>query len=373
MRKVLIVYKFLPEYRVDFYQHLKKKLLENDIELHLIYGKYGKIDALRGNEVQIEWAHYIPNRRLSLGRSETIWQPCLKHLKGKDLVIVQQENRLLLNYYLMLARHFSKFRLGIWGHVINMQNDPQSRGNRFRLFFIGKCDWWFGYTRSAKDFLVRNNFPENRITVVQNAIDTHALKKCYAEITNAEADELKKQLGITGNNVGIYCGAMYPDKDIDFILETCHLVRKEIPDFHMLFVGTGIEAAKVKKATECADWIHYIGPKYGRDRVIYFRISAIQIMPRLVGLCILDSFAMETPLITTEHPFHGPEIDYLENGINGIMTKDDIIEYSKVIVELFVTRKFMELIEKGKLASEKYTVENMAENFKNGILSCLNL
>ena len=82
---------------------------------------------------------------------------------------------------------------------------------------------------------------------------------------------------------------------------------------------------------------------------------------------------METPIITTEHPFHSPEIDYLENGINGIITKHDPEDYSRSIIDILIAKKYIDLAESGKASAEKYTVENMAENFTNGILSCLNL
>jgi glycosyltransferase involved in cell wall biosynthesis len=372
MKKVLIIYKFLPQYRADFYEQLKARLLEHNIELHLIYGKSNKVDALRKDEIEIDWAKYIPNRRFYLGKTEILWQPCLNHLRDKDLIIVQPENKFILNYYLMLSRRFAKYKFAFWGHVYNMQDDVNSLRNKFKLLFLNKCDWWFGYTKGAKEFLVDKNFPENKITVVQNAIDTLTLKKHYIQIPDSELIKLKEQLGIKKLNTGIYCGGMYPDKKLDFILQACYKIKNEIPDFHMLFIGSGAEANKVVKAAESSDWIHYLGPKFGKDRVIYFKISSVQLMPGVVGLGILDSFAMETPIITTHHSFHSPEIDYLENEVNGIMTKYDIEEYSQSIIGILKTKKYLRLMDGCKVSSEKYTVENMAENFKNGILACLN-
>ena len=373
MKNVLIVYKFLPEYRVDFYQQLRKKLAEHDIKLHLFYGKFDEVDALRKNEVDIEWAHYVPNRRFYIRGIPLLWQPVIKFIKNKDLIIAQPENGLLLNYYLMIARHFAAYKFAFWGHVTNMQADANSRSNKFKLLFVNRCDWWFAYTVSAKKALINNNYPANKITAVQNAIDTSALKKQYKDITDDEVAEIRRKLDIDGNNIGIFCGGMYPDKGFDFILDVCDRVKKDVQDFQMLFVGSGIEQKKIIQAAKTRSWIHFIGPKFGKDRVIYFRIATLQIMPRLVGLCILDSFAMETPIITTEHPYHGPKIDYLENGINGIITRDDINIYCDSIINTFRNFRYKALIQAGKLSAEKYTVEQMSENFKNGILACLNI
>jgi glycosyltransferase involved in cell wall biosynthesis len=373
MKNVLFINKVLPQYRVDFFNQLKSELIRHDVELHLIYGKANKTDALKKDEVEIKWAQCIPNRRLRFGKSEILWQPYIKYLNDKDLILVQTENKLFLNYYLILARHFTKSKLGFWGPAKNMREENDTWPNRFRFLFLKKCDWWFGYTTGVKKFLMERNFPEERITVVQNAIDTHKLRKDYFEVTEMEISELKSQLGIKGNNTALFCGSMYKGKSLDFILEACHKIKKDIPDFNMIFVGSGVEAVKAFEASKKFSWIHYVGTRFGRERVMFFKISAVQLMPRLVGLAILDSFAMETPIITTSNPFHGAEIDYLENGINGIMTEDDVNEYSNVVIQLLKTERYRELLPGCKTSAEKYTTEAMVENFKNGILSALNI
>jgi hypothetical protein len=43
---------------------------------------------------------------------------------------------------------------------------------------------------------------------------------------------------------------------------------------------------------------------------------------------------LETPIITTNYPFHSPEIDYLENGINGLVAENNIEDYSKTVIEV---------------------------------------
>lgn len=372
MKQVLIIYKFLPQYRMEFFEQLKEALIIDDIKLHLVYGKLKNADSLKKDEVDIPWAQYIPNRTIRIGQTELIWQPCLKNLKGMDLVIVEQANKLLLNYYLMIARHFSSYRFANWGHGRNMQDDPNSTKNKFKRTYIAQCDWWFAYTKGVKSYLALNGYPEEKITVVQNAIDALELKRHYAGITDREVDELKDELGITGSNVGIYCGGMYKEKRLDFMLEVCKRVKESIADFHMIFIGSGIDSAIVQEAASKHNWIHYVGPKFGMEKVRYFKISSIQLMPGLVGLGIIDSFALETPIFTTQYPFHSPEIEYLENNTNGVITADDFQEYSNRIIEVFKTSKYKDLIEGCRKSSEVYTVENMVANFKNGILSCLN-
>jgi glycosyltransferase involved in cell wall biosynthesis len=372
MKKVLIIYKFLPQYRVEFFNLLREVLKKDGIELNLIYGKNKNLDSLKKDEVEIEWGYYIPNKIIRIGGTELIWQPCLKHLKEQDIVVVEQANKLLLNYYLMFFRHFQKYKFALWGHGRDMQDDFTSMRNKFKYLLIDKCDWWFAYTKGVKKMLIDMDVDEKKITVVQNAIDTSTLKKAYNEIPDSALNEIKSTLGITGPNTGIYCGAMYPGKRIDFILEACFKIKASIPDFHFIFLGAGIDSHLIQKAAEKNDWIHYVGPKFGVHRVKYFKISSIQLMPYLVGLGILDSFALETPIITTEHPSHGPEIEYLESNVNGIITKNSLEIYANTAIDVLKNKQYIRLINGCKEASQNYTVEKMVENFKTGVLSCLN-
>jgi L-malate glycosyltransferase len=372
MKHVLILYKFLPQYRLEFFEQLKIALNKEGIELDLIYGKLKNTDSLKKDEVDISWARYIPNRSFRIGQTELIWQPCLKHLKGKDLVIVEQANKLLLNYYLMFARLVSRYRFANWGHGRNMQDDPNSTRNKFKYGYIKLCDWWFAYTTGVKEFLISQGYPGEKITVVQNAIETVNLRQHYASIAEEELQQLKTELGIQGSKVAIYCGGMYKEKRLDFMLEVCYRVKKQVPDFHMIFIGSGVDSYKAADAASSHEWIHYVGPKFGPDRVKYFKIASIQLMPGLVGLGILDSFALETPIFTTEFPFHSPEIEYLQNNVNGVMTRDDLDEYSETIINVMKSEKYLDLIEGCRTSAKIYTVENMVGNFKNGIISCLN-
>jgi L-malate glycosyltransferase len=372
MKKVLILYKYLPQWRQDFFEQLKSALIKEDIELHLVYGKLKNVDSLKNDEVELSWATYIPNRIFRIGHTKLIWQPGLKNLKGMNLVIVEQANKLLLNYCLMFGRFFSSYRFAYWGHGRNRQDDPKSLRNIFKYTFIKNCDWWFAYTKGVRDFLISKGFPENKITIVQNAIETSKLRIIYSNMAGEEIAQLKEELGITGQHVGLFCGGMYPYKRLGFVLDVCKKVRESIPDFHVIFIGSGIDSEKVKQAAESHNWIHYVGPKFGNERVKYFKLASLELMPGLVGLGIVDSFALETPIYTTAFPYHSPEIEYLENNYNGIITADDFNGYCQCVIDALKTGKYLDLIEGCRKSAELYTLETMVENFKKGIISCLN-
>ncbi|GAB4447272.1 MAG: hypothetical protein Fur0028_02140 [Bacteroidales bacterium] len=373
MRKVLILYKFLPQWRVDFFNLLREALYNENIELTLVYGKLKGEVSKKNDEVDLGWGVYVPNWFLKLGRIELILQPAFKQIKGADLIIVEQANKLLINYFLMIIRKFTKKKLAFWGHGLNLQSNSNSMGNKFKKLYSRQCDWWFAYTNNVSRIIQSFGYPVEKITVVQNAIDTIFLKKEYDNISYKEIVKLKSELNIGNGPIGLYCGGMYKEKRLDFILDACKKIKKEIRDFGMIFIGAGPEDYKIKEAALKYKWIHYVGTKFHTDKVPYFKMADVFLMPGLVGLAILDAFAMQLPIITTNYPYHSPEIEYLENGFNGKMTANSLEEYSNAVVTLLNEGAQLKHLKEGcKISAEKYTIERMVSNFKSGILKLFN-
>jgi hypothetical protein len=97
-RKVVIIYKYISQYRRPFFEQLRDRLMLMNIELVLVYGSPGPIDSKKQDAIDIEWGKKVNNRVFSVAKRELYWQPILPYLKGADLVIVEQANKLLINY-----------------------------------------------------------------------------------------------------------------------------------------------------------------------------------------------------------------------------------------------------------------------------------
>ncbi len=373
--KVVILYKLLPQYRKAFFELLKKKLDEAGVELILVYGDPEAADASKKDVVDITWAHKIRNRTFRVFGGTFYWQPCRRFLKDADLVIVEQANKLLVNYYLGALRLLGLVRLAFWGHGKNFQARPgDTLSETVKRFLCSKVDWWFAYNATSAAVVKSMGFPEERITLVQNAIDTRALSEAKENVTARDLDALRGRLGLRGGNVAIYSGAMYREKRIPFLLDACQRIKKQVPDFEMIFLGAGPDEGLIRDAEERHDWIHYEGPRFEREKVPYCMLSKLLLMPGLVGLVILDAFALGIPLITTSVPYHSPEIEYLENGVNGevVTPADDPEAYALRVAFLLKHEDARRVLVEGcRCAANKYTIETMAENFFRGVCAAV--
>jgi len=90
------------------------------------------------------------------------------------------------------------------------------------------------------------------------------------------------------------------------------------------------------------------------------------------GLSILDSFALGQPYFTTDCQMHGPEIEYLEPGKNGILTVPSVSEFASMVISVLKDKETLKAMQCAAFSSgSRYTIENMAQNFAAGVLQAL--
>jgi glycosyltransferase involved in cell wall biosynthesis len=214
------------------------------------------------------------------------------------------------------------------------------------------------------------------MTVVNNAIDARSLAAERDSVTDDDKVSIRRELELLGQNTCIYCGGMYKEKRLDFLLQAARHVRLRIPDFELILVGAGPDSRLVAQAAQTHGWIKFVPPAFGKRKAALFSIACLQLMPGAVGLGVLDSFVLRVPLVTTRVDNHGPEMDYLEDGENGVVVSDaDSPEsYARAVVELLEDGKRVELLREGcKAAAEQYSVEKMASLFSEGVVRALGL
>jgi glycosyltransferase involved in cell wall biosynthesis len=370
---VLIIQRILPEYRIKFFSELSQFLEKHDVSLRVVYGQEYPGTVPKTQKTDEEWSCFAENMYFNLQGTRLVWQPVIKYIINADLIVVEQSNSLLINYFVLFMRFLGVKKVAFWGHGRNMKSGNKSSfSEMLKRIFIGSVDWWFAYTGTSVEWVANTGFPISKITNVQNAIDTSSFKQAIEQVTAEQLTNIKNHLSIVSDEVLLYCGGMYADKKFGFLFDVCHQLKAIRPELHVVFIGSGPQQYLVENEAKSNSWIHYIGPMFGSVRAVYFKLSKALLMPGLVGLSIVDSFVASTPLFTTNIPGHGPEIDYLENNVNGVMTDPNVTDYVNALNEFLSNTTLQEKLCDGCIASaEKYTLSNMVGNFASGIIECL--
>ena len=369
VKRVAIVQRRLTHYREPLFEGLRGFLIRHGVKLELLVGHGTPAEEKKHDAGELPWAKTIPTHYLGGGR--LCLQPLRSHLDGVDLLIVTQENKLIQNHVLLLAPR--RFKLAFWGHGANLQSDnPNGLRERYKRWTTNRVDWWFAYTQMSADLVSTAGFPDNRITVLNNAVDTSELQRQRQSVTPEETHALRESLDFGTGPVGVYVGSLYADKRLDFLFEAAEAIRHEVPDFHVLILGEGPERDKVQAWCDAHPWARWVGARFGREKVAYVSTAKVMLNPGLVGLGILDAFVCGVPMLSTDCGIHSPEIAYLENGVNGVMTADDLSAYVWASVNLLRDTQALGALRTGCVASaQEYTVENMARRFADGVMGCL--
>lgn len=376
MRQVTVVYKTLPSYRVEFFDQLRNSLESHDVELRLLYGNPGQTEALKGDARTLPWATYVENRYFHLRNRTLIWQPVGADIAGSDLVIVEQASKLLLNYWL-LARYLARpqRRIALWGHGANLQTHTASRlSEAMKRQYSKLPHWWFGYTEATKARVAGLGYPPERITVVQNSIDTRALSNQIDAVAEMERQSYMSQYGAVAGHTAVFLGSLYEDKRLEYLIDAASKAWERDPRFVLLIGGDGPSRSEVERAVAERPYVCFLGRVDGADRAKLLAAADVMLMPGLVGLAILDAFAGLAPMITLDHNYHSPEIDYMIDGVNGLVLPQTTTpaQYAEVVVELLRdSARLAELRHGCESARSIYTVESMVERFTTGVLLAL--
>lgn len=368
MKHVLIVQRRMTHYRVPLFDALRHECSGRGVQLSVAYGQGTEEEELKSDGAHLDWGTLLPCRYI-LG-NRLCWQPFQKLLEGVDMVVVTQENKLISN---LITQYFDRrVRLGLWGHGANLQGDASSIRERFKRSSSRCADWWFAYTDLSVSLIKETGFPEERITVLNNSIDTSEMRELACGVEESDRVRWRAVLGLKGRDTGIFVGSLYEEKRIDFMLEAARVIRQRVPSFEFLIVGTGPKADAVSDFCSKNPWARYLGPRMGREKVELLSLASVMLNPGGVGLGILDSFVCGVPMVTTDCGLHGPEISYLSNGYNGLMTMSDIDSYVTAVVRLLGDHGFRQSMVQGCDSSGRhYSMGNMARNFADGIDACL--
>ncbi len=369
MADVVIIQEHLPHYRVAFFEGLRESLAGKGISLGLVHGKGSDSRMLT---TPLPWATGVNIRRLGPFSWHSLGGIC----RGSRLVIVPQETKYLRCHLLWLhSRIHGRPKFAYWGHGRNFQAaDTGGAAERFKGFLTRRVDWWFAYNDLSARVVRDLGFPEDRITSIGNTIDTLGLIRRRECVEASELEDLRAMHGIDSEHVALFNGAIYAPKRIGFLLEAARLVRQRIPDFTLLVIGEGPERQLVREAAAEHPWIHDLGPMKDEEKVPYWMLSRLLLMPGLVGLVIVDSFALGVPMVTTDYPHHSPEIDYLEDGKNGVLVKcgESAGKYAEAVAALMeYPAETARLAEGASRAARTHTMEEMIERFSAGVTRAL--
>jgi glycosyltransferase involved in cell wall biosynthesis len=354
MRKVSIIQREIPHYRIRFFEELYAQGRLQNLEIQVYTG---------APPIQVASSPAFPYRVLPVRyfrkkNSGSCWMHGLeKAIAGSDIVVAPQELQCLTVPYLWAKRRRICTSWIWWGHGYNFQASVRSSAatnikEAIKRFMTRRADGLITYTEGGADYWRKQGLPEDRVIPYHNTIDVEGLRKAGADIPKEQLMELSHNLGIEGKRVLLFSGRLYADKKVDFLLMAFALLKKSYSEVALLIIGDGEERDKLEqlaKQLQLQD-VHFLGEVVDPNgTAAYFSLADLLVIPGLVGLALVHGFAFGLPLITTDFPGHSPELEYLSEN-NGAMTRIDISQYAEAIGALLSSPQRLEAMKHSAMA-----------------------
>lgn len=370
--RVCVLQGAMKAYRVPFFQQLANRLKSEGVDLQVVYGSSGRNDSARGDNADLDAPLGVPVSSFRMFGGLLLLST-FRSWVFADLVIVEHANKHVLNYLLSLLSVLGLKRIAYWGHGLDRQANPNSNGERFKRKSLHWADWWFAYTKGTARYIEQQGFKKERVTVVENAVDVERLALDLKSVSGDEKQRVMSEFGWGPlSRVGVYCGSLYEGKRVDLLLDSAMRVHSLLPDFKLLIVGGGEGAKIASDFSKENSWVQYVGPKFGREKAVCLSLAEVFLNPGVVGLSIVDAFCAGLPFITCDVPGHGPEIDYLDSGVNGMLCRSDSEELANCVCALLETPALLEVLKVGASESARlYSLDSMVENFASGVKGAL--
>ncbi len=375
--RVALVQRYVPAYRVPFLHGLHDRLAAQGVDFRVVHGQPPEAGgaARRFEPTTLPFSIEVQPRYVDVGATHLVWEPVLRATARCGLVIVEQAASRLANYLLLARQAAGGPRVAFMGHGRNLREDDRSRlGEALKRWATRRPHWFFAYNAHAAAIVEDLGFPPERITDFRNSVDTRALVDARSRLRPEDLAEVRRAHGLPDRHVVAFVGGMYGLKRIPFLLESLEHLRGLLPDAAAILVGSGQDDHLVARAAEQHPWLHWVGPLRGDEKVPLLATADLFVLPGAVGLAVLDAFALELPLVTVAGAGHGPELDYLADGRNGVVLPEgtEPAEYARAVADLLEDRERLERLRAGcREAQGAYGIEQMVDRFADGVLRAL--
>lgn len=361
--RLLIVQPYLPRYRLPFFDQLVARLAADGIDCRVAIPAAPLVQRDREDSSDAPWTIHTKARSATFaGRSFSMYGSAPAR-RGADAVITGLAST-SLDTWAALYGAGRRIPVGLWGHVRNYVSPPSALDQHLKQIQARRADHIFAYTPQGALEAERWGVPAHRVTCVMNTVDTTALRQAQRQLPAEEVATFKDKHGLQPGKTSAFIGAIDTSKRIDFIVRVLDHIWQSDPEFKMLLGGSG-DCHQLLAPAIARGQVVDMGFVTPADKALIGACASTICMPGRIGLVAIDSLVLRLPIITTNWPFHAPEVEYLENGTTFHTSSPDVSSFTSL------------LLDRTRARDAPYeviglpTIDEMVDRFQSGINSLL--
>ena len=355
--KVLIAQTIVPHYRVPVFDLLSKVPW---LDLYVAFGR--EREGTRPRSVNVVPFKTIQLKNHFLLASEVRFQARILNRVWRrefDVLIVEFDLWNVTSLFLFLIARLRNIPLIWWGHGLGQSG--RTWIIQLRLALVRWSTALITYHDKGKNQFVKRGLPPDKIFVAYNSVDTSEISRCARVLDSRDRKYL------------LFVGRLIPEKRIDLLLSAFALITKRFDELRLCVIGDGPEMDAIQKMSidlAIADRCLFPGPLFDQKQLApYFASSLAFVNPGPIGLGIVHSFAYGVPMITHRKAMHHPEIEYLQENVNGLLFDSDRPkDLAEFICRYLSNPDKIERLAKGaKRTADTISIDSMLQGFVSAI------
>lgn len=371
-KRLLIVQPYIPAYRAPLFSALNDRLSDLGIEFLVAHGSPHGMQAARQDAVHGQpWSVALDQRvvRIPGGSIQRRSVSAVLSAFQPTHVVIEQALHNLESYEIGAWALRTRVPVAMWGQGNSYSIRGSQPKEALKLWLTKKASWFFAYTEGGRDHLVSKGFPSGRVTVLRNSTDTDALKADLESLNPKTLAVFQEEQGLDASCSALFLGGLDVRKGLPFLLAAAERVRASLPGFLLMIAGEGVLAQDLAHRQAQGAPIRVLGRVEGAERARALASATVLAIPEWVGLVAVDSLAAGVPIVTTLHPRHAPEFEYLADGVNSIVTDHTIAAYASGICDVLRDPQTRgQLSQRCKEDSVGLSIADMADRFATGIV-----
>ena len=381
-RRVLIAHQgCIPIYRKSFYERLNEG---TDTEFTVVHGRAPQGSDLIEASPPFNFPNIaVSNREFKFFGRSLIWQPVVwRSFRGEfDAAVIGDEVKFLSNLAIVVALWVSGRPFIFWGFGYHQYDRArQTRAEKIAEFIAVRLkallcrlsSGYLVYTEGGKKALSAGTARPLRIAVLKNTVDT-GREAAYRERVAAETKEQAfHDLGVRSDSVKLlYFGRLVKTKRVNLLVEYASRCQHIGRSVDVLIFGQGAEEEILRSSAASLRNVRF--HKHDDLRLARaLRISSAVVIPGYVGLAVTHGFAHGVPILTREGQLHSPEVEYIEDNVNGLILPESSEAFFRALDEFVDDPKLqLRLAQGAERTASSIDMHHMVDTFRGLVSECL--
>ena len=325
----------------------------------------------------------IRNYEIAFAGRSIIWQPIVwRVIRGDfDAAVIGAETKFISNLAVVSAMLFRRRPVLMWGFGFHQYVAPPKSifakliaalAGSLKIPVYAMMSGFLAYTEGGKRALQSLSHPPKRIAVLRNTIDLDRENGFQAIVKTEPVEQAYQELEVREDSVKLlYFGRLVDMKCLDLLVAYARRCASRKRNVDVIIFGAGPQEAALRSAANgLRNVVFHKHDDLKLARAL--RMSAAIVIPGYVGLAIPHGFAHGVPTLTRKGQLHSPEIEYIEDGVNGLILPEDREDFFAAL-DSFVDDEALQkrLSDGASRTAAGLSMDNMVNAFHNLVADCL--